>query len=964
MISAADFQPYFRAIHGYDPFPWQRRLVSNVLGKHEWPRVLDLPTGSGKTSTIDVALFTLAAQPDLFPRRIVLVVDRRVVVDQGHDHALRILEAMRHASPGSILRHVADSLRAIWQAASDDDPFHAAVLRGGMPRDDAWTHRPDWPVVAVSTVDQVGSRLLFRGYGVSPGSRSIHAGLLGNDVLLLLDEVHLSRPFAETLSSISEIWRSWAEPRASIGAIPDRWSVVEMSATPGRTNGESSTFGIDEDDRTDRVLSKRIRAHKQAALREIAVRKNDERREAFARGCAEEAKEILAAGARVVAIVVNRVAMARQVYDLVSVWKHARDEASSIEALLLTGRMRPIDRDSVLADYRDRLMSRENRSSLPRLVVVATQCIEAGADFDFDGMVTECASIDALRQRFGRLDRRGEYGGQAHAVVVAGSDTVGDASDDAVYGDGLTRTWNLLNELAAESGHVDFGIEHFAQEGDAADRAALCVAPEKHAPILLPSHLDAWVQTRPAPSPDPHVSMYLHGADPIRPEVQIVWRADFEESRLSRDQLQSLVDLVDACPPSALEALQVPLGAAKAWLSGDTRTEAFDVADAPQRESSDDEEVRRSAGPSRLALRWAADESEIVDAPRIRPGDTLVVPASYGGIAQSNWAPETTTDDPVADLGDIAQWRQRGRACLRLHRSVLDAALASEDPIPGPSPEGEGDESKLREWLDAATGPDDWAEILEALRQDFEATIFTDGNEENPHRWFVLQAKRRRKRAASIASDDDRASFTSASVDLDEHCLAVSDLAGRFAQNLGLPQPLANDLRLAGQLHDVGKLDPRFQRMLLGGSEFAAARQERALAKSPRGDLDKPAQRRARQLAGLPAGYRHELLSARLVQNHEVLSKANDPDLVLHLIASHHGYARPFAPPVADENTCSVDARSNDEHYVGTTDHRFEQLGSGACHRFWQVTERYGHWLLAQMEAILRLADHRVSERT
>ena len=79
-------------------------------------------------------------------------------------------------------------------------------------------------------------------------------------------------------------------------------------------------------------------------------------------------------------------------------------------------------------------------------MLIATQCIEAGADFDFDGMVTECASLDALRQRFGRVDRRG--GRNARGVVLVRSDQTRD-SDDPVYGAALGRTWEWLEELKA-----------------------------------------------------------------------------------------------------------------------------------------------------------------------------------------------------------------------------------------------------------------------------------------------------------------------------------------------------------------------------------------------------------------------------------------------------------------------------------------------------------------------------------
>src|SRR5690606_1132299 len=94
-------------------------------------------------------------------------------------------------------------------------PLEVVRLRGGVPKEPDWVRTPTQPIVVVSTVDQVGSRLLFRGYGVRPRMWPVHAGLLGSDSLLLLDEAHLSQPFLKTV-------RTLCRQQESIARAPDR----------------------------------------------------------------------------------------------------------------------------------------------------------------------------------------------------------------------------------------------------------------------------------------------------------------------------------------------------------------------------------------------------------------------------------------------------------------------------------------------------------------------------------------------------------------------------------------------------------------------------------------------------------------------------------------------------------------------------------------------------------------------
>ena len=68
----------------------------------------------------------------------------------------------------------------------------------------------------------IGSKLLFSGYGDGRYRRAHHAGLMGQDTLIIHDEAHLSLPFSGMLRSLV------AEQQKAGESRPVR--VMELSA--------------------------------------------------------------------------------------------------------------------------------------------------------------------------------------------------------------------------------------------------------------------------------------------------------------------------------------------------------------------------------------------------------------------------------------------------------------------------------------------------------------------------------------------------------------------------------------------------------------------------------------------------------------------------------------------------------------------------------------------------------------
>ncbi|MCI0534788.1 MAG: type I-U CRISPR-associated helicase/endonuclease Cas3 [Verrucomicrobiales bacterium] len=1008
-LTADDFSAFFCELWGAncDPFPWQREFARRLCAGLV-PDYVAVPTGSGKTACLDAAVFALAAQAALpmtertQGRRLFFIVNRRVIVDEAYERAGDLCKKLSEAAPDSVAGRVAVALLGI-SGKSAATPLTRVQLRGGIYRDRSWAGSLLQPMIICSTVDQTGSRLLFRGYGVSPQARPIHAALVAQDSLLIIDEAHISRPFIQTLEWVKK-YRRYQSAGGETVQLP--FQLIQMTATPPAGTRDDQKITLSPADHEHPILQPRLRGAKPARLVIEPKAKGKAREGHMAARLVEEAKMILAAHQpRSIAIMVNRVATARSVEETLEKENRGR-------VVLLIGRLRPLDREVLTKDIQERLktgVTTDTPEDGP-IIVVSTQCLEVGADLDFDALVTEAASLDALRQRFGRLNRSGRaIAARAVIVLPADQDLPTDTLDEAapcdpIYGNAIPRTWRWLNSLAQE-GVVDFGINAMTAAVDSLrvtstdEVLATMLSPTKDAPVLLPAYLDCWVQTNPAPAADPEVALFLHGPQRGMAEVQVCWRADLPDNADENAWIETLA----LCPPTTPECLPVPLHLMRQWLENGGKLAGTDTSgDVPQDIAEPEKNRLTPVQPPRVFIwrgtksrRAAADEaSQFIEKSRdVRPGDTLILRTQDGGWQILGYLPHAPADPLPAsasvDCAERGQARMRRRVFVRLHPTVWSVGDKGTPTWQlsewAKDPEFEWRTAEVSEMLRAAAetigdADSDPVSLAARLRHLAKWTLRKRGQsglevESSPsYGGLVLSVRELLPASAETADDgasdddaDDPLLEAAEAQSLDAHTRRVTELAKSSAAALGLTA-FADALIRSAELHDFGKADHRFQALLIGSDVAAALAQPILWAKSASIPTSALARRRARLRATLPDGFRHEMLSVHMAGSAIGASAVPKDEklraLALHLIATHHGYARPFAPLVDDEAPPDVTC-PNDKTITVTGAERLAHpahvLDSGLAERFWQMNRHYGWWGIALLEAVLRLADQSAS---
>lgn len=922
-ITRDEFGDFFAALNGgYAPFSWQEEVLDHICEHGVWPERINAPTGSGKSSVVDIHLFANAlaavgAAPRV-PRRLCVTVGRRALVDSQADRAREILRRRKEAlADGSgepdILRRVTEALQS-FQTRNDEkgsEPFEVGHIRGELSNRDLPVTDISACAIIAATPDMYGSRALFRGYGSTKAARPRETALLTMDTVMVLDEAHMNRQLLHTTQRIAELQKR----EVNLG-VPTL-QVVETTATPSTEDTDSTTLGVDIealDKENDKELRRRVYSHKELVLHPIDKWDGKPGNPATVNAAVDAIMERLAhreAGesskkAYTVGCIVNHVRTAIAIKEALAKNKVLEKD----EVQLLVGRMRPYDLENLQAEHSN-LFTTEGDESVK--VVVATQTLEVGIDVDFADLVTELAPASSLAQRFGRVNRLGHRTDSKVVVIEPASGDLVKKDAPPYKAVDLSNAYGWLEALnGAENPSVNPAAMVKNPPVQSSPERLLYQRPEW--PDLL-----EFSRTDENPYDEPDLDLWLH--DSLDAETAM-------GGVIVRDNLPSNTS-------AAMEILKTSYFA--------PRDEETFPANLKILKEILDYQDEHGVKPRKFLYRqgeislWQdADQGE-ESSQTLAPGDVLIldmgsIPFTNQGIAVTQRELPSKKDElkavPFLDDDELCV------AELYVYEKCADR------------------EERFRKYL--GLSPDEVAELLDSQASDGQKVIASELSTEAEGGQEVIAwyADVTDDKKSIEGSDIAQELAPTDPVLLDDHQNDVAERTRQLAENLGLAPEFSEALELAAKYHDEGKRDLRFQQML--GADPDAD----ALAKS--GHRSVAEAYRARSRSALPRGWRHEQLSALMVAaSPEKVGEHRD--LVLRIIGCSHGHGRfSFAHDAGFLLKEGYLPEGTDYEALKEQATRLFNVG------YWdnlmeQTSRTYGPYATAYLEAVERAADAQIS---
>ena len=915
-ITRDEFGEFFAALNGgYAPFSWQEEVLDHICEHGVWPERINAPTGSGKSSVVDIHLFANAlaavgAAPRV-PRRLCVTVGRRALVDSQATRADKILDRMEKALTNEsgepdILRRVAEALQS-FQTRNDkegNDPFEVGHIRGELSNRTLPVTDISACAIIAATPDMYGSRALFRGYGSTKAARPRETALLAMDTVMVLDEAHMNRQLLHTTQRIAELQKC----EVSLG-VPTL-QVVETTATPSTEDSDSITLGVDIealDSPNDKELRKRVYSHKELVLHPIDKWDGKPGNRAVVDAAVGAIKDFLArreAGedseeAHTVGCIVNHVRTA------ISIKEKLTEDLAEEEVQLLVGRMRPYDLKKLQKENPGLFSTRGDKSVK---VVVATQTLEVGIDVDFADLVTELAPASSLAQRFGRVNRLGRRKDSKVVVIrPANSDLVKKDAPPYKAVD-LSNAYGWLESLNdAESPSVNPAAMVKNPPVQSSPERLLYQRPEW--PDLL-----EFSRTDENPYDEPDLDLWLH--DSLEAETAM-------GGVIVRDNLPSNTS-------AAMEILKTSYFAPRDQETFPANLKILkEILDYQDEHGVKPRKFLYRQGEISL---WQDADHGAESSQSLAPGDVLIL--DTGSIPFTNQGIAVTQRELPSKKDELKAVPFPDDAKLYVYEKCADR------------------EERFRKYL--GLSPEEVAELLDSQDSDGQKMIASELSAEAEDGQEVISwyAKVTDDKKSVEGSDIAQELALTDPVLLDDHQNDVAERTRQIAENLGLAPEFSEALELAAKYHDEGKRDLRFQQMLSADAETGA------LAKS--GNRSVAEAYRARSRSALPKGWRHEQLSALMVAASPEKG-GEHRDLVLRIIGCSHGHGR-FSFAHDADFLLKEGYLPEGMDYEALKEQATRLFNVGYWDNLMEQTSRtYGPYATAYLEAVERAADAQIS---
>ena len=851
----------------------------NLFLEGKIPTRLDIPTGLGKTSIIFIWIIAIY---NSYSTNLGTRIPSRLVyiVDR------RVIVDQASEEARKLQTKVKEVMKDKIKGLT------TSTLRGGggMADNRDWLSHPDGPSIIIGTTDMIGSRLYFSGYGLGNKIKPFYAGLLGQDSLIVLDETHLSPALEQSLRDTQHISQNVKQK-----IFPPK--ICLMSATQHNDNSDD-VFTLNDEDMNNPEIKKRFMAEKHIQLVDT---KEEEESDVLVRYAIKTEGRVL--------IYLQKPRDVKKVKDKL--------EKEDKKVVILTGTLRGWERDLLTEDptYKSFLSKEKSDVNNDQCFLISTSAGEVGVDFDADHMLCDLTTFDSLIQRMGRVNRTG--GRTSKITILYSNKTIKNkpASKEIVEVESLTKDGKPKKSKADKKKdplqETKFLLEALTKNGtyNASSYNLSKIKPERKKDTfasnimtqpLTVDIIDMWSMTSiyEKYSSRPSVHHWIRGKpEQNMPDTYVAWREDVEH----------LVNLDEEEIEDVLESYRIlPHETAR-----DNSREVYKIL----------QKMKERKGKTRIIIMRANGKCEVKSIEHIDKSDiyfsTILLPPNLGGLDSDGFL--SMSADPVKDVADE-----------QLHMTQKLNSNAAEKTTSGITDKT----SKMRTRL-----------IVKRL-QDGVSHITKQVNEKESNQnlddWVADNKQMRRAKVIQITYNEevqsseeihyykgkyDQPQSTSAKPQsLEDHLNETKDVAERITRDMGLEKNLRDAIIMAAKYHDVGKAHEHWQDCMQVELE------KRPLAKTGR-----------KHIPLNMHGFRHELASTIKCASKKDIINHKESDLILHLIAAHHGWARPCFKP---------------NHIIEDKNGETEKI----VKRYSSLQKRFGAWGLAWLESIVRGSDWQASK--